>query len=340
MLSDRRVIRFFGGLLIAALCIWYLANQVDGASLRAALASAEIPPIILAIFIILITGPAKTWRWQLLYDPSKTRPAFVPTYAALMVGQMVNIISPISRLGDLARIFHLHQSSGVNRGESLGTLVSEKSFDLLFTVLLVLGLLPLMTVPQFISNPISTLAIVAVCLLLALYLLAFRGEWVLAVFGRITRLFPFAIASRLDKLAASTLQGLSALRDTRRILLLLLANIIVTMLSVATPFIMFRAFGLSLGIAEAMLLNIAVVLGLSLPGAPGRVGLFEGVVYAMLAYFGVADESIQLGYAIIFHVVVLAPPLLIGTILAVTSGYNWRESFSFARSGTQEVPTL
>ncbi len=338
MLRDRRVLRYIFGLLIAAVCIWYLAKQVSLDDLRTALASAEILPIIAAILVILITGPAKTWRWQLLYDPAKPKPPFLASYAALMVGQMVNIISPIARLGDVTRIFHLHQSSGVNRGETLGTMVSEKSFDSIFMLLTALILLPLITLPESIRGSLPSLAVVAIGLFVVLYLLAFRSQWVLMTFGRITQFFPARIQKRLDHMAASTLRGLTVLRNRNRLLLLLVSTAIITVLSIATPYILFAAFDLSLGLAEAMLLNFAVVLGLSLPGAPGRIGLFEGIVFTMLAYFGVADQSVQLGYAILYHLIVIVPPLFIGGMLAITSGYNWRESFRFMRADDDVEP--
>lgn len=310
--------RLLIGLLLAGGCLWFLGQQVDRDALTLALAAAEKLPIIVATVIILLTSIIKSWRWQLLFS-AETRPTSYATYRALMLGQMINLISPIPRLGDVVRIIDLHKSQNTNRAEAMGTLVSEKSFDMLFSVLTIVLLLPLIAVPQFISSPLLSLGIVVGLLLLSLALLVLRGQWVLGIFGRITAYLPQKIGQRLNKIAAATLHGFSALRDPRLIITHLLLNALLVLLAIATPWLLFRAFHLDLNLASAFLLNIAVLLGLTLPSAPARIGTFEGIVYAMLAYFSVTDEALQLSYAIVFHVVVVVPPLLIGTLFALTS---------------------
>lgn len=322
-----RLTRSAVGILLAAICVWWVARKVSAEDLRRAIATADIGLTSAAAAVIVLTSIVKAWRWQYLYS-AESRPPLSAAYRAIMVGQVVNLLSPVPRLGDIVRVFDLHQTAQTRRAESLGTLVSEKSFDMLFALLTILALLPLIVLPPFMSDSVAGFAAVVGLMFVLLTVLVMKGDWVLAIFGRITAMLPQRAETIANNLAASSLQGIRALRNPRILLLQLGLNILLIALAIATPFLMFQAFDLNLNIADAFLLNVAVMLGLTLPSAPARIGTFEGVVYAMLAYFGVSNEEVQLAYAIVFHAVVVVPPILIGALFLATSRYNWRRSIT------------
>ena len=142
--------RTVAGLLISAVAVYYFVRQTDADQLGSAFRSAKILPIVLAVVVIVLTSLAKAWRWQWLYHPAV--PKFRPTFRAIMTGQLLNIVSPIPRLGDVARLYQMQQSSDLPVGQTLGTIVTEKSFDLLLTVLLALLIIPLYNVPESVSQ--------------------------------------------------------------------------------------------------------------------------------------------------------------------------------------------
>ena len=314
-MTRRSALRLLSGFAIAAACIWYLAREVDMVSLRAALISAEPLPILAAAITFVLTTIAKAFRWQLLF-PLTHRIKLSSLWAILMIGQVINMLSPVPRLGDLSRVVQLHQRAKISRAEVLGTLVSEKSFDLIFTAILMAMLLPLITVPQVITNPFASIATITAFMLLMLYLLAFQAEWVLAVFGRITAIFPASIETRSNTLAQSILRGFSSLSDPATALKLLLINSLILFLSVASPLLILAAVGMKMSWLTAILIHIAVSLGLSLPGAPARIGLFEGIVFAVFVALGVTNEAQILAYAVLFHIIIIVPTLLSGAIAA------------------------
>ena len=314
------------GLIITGLALWFLSHDIQWADLRSAIQSARKDMIAWAVVVIVITGLLKGWRWQLLYYP--IRPSFLSVYRALMLGQMLNLISPIPRLGDLYRISQIHRGTQMTRAETVGTLVSEKSFDILITALMVLILIPFFAVPDFIQNRVITVALLAFGLIAALYLLVFQAEGILKLTGWFVSWLPEMISSRLLNLAERILMGLSALRNLRITSILILQSVAIGILSMLTPLLLFWAFDLTAyGVVEAVLMNTASILSLSVPSAPGKIGTFESVAVAMLAYFGIADDSLRLGYAILYHLVVFIPPILIGGYAALSGGLNLRDSF-------------
>ncbi|MEM9776146.1 MAG: lysylphosphatidylglycerol synthase transmembrane domain-containing protein [Chloroflexota bacterium] len=161
------------GLLISAGCVWYFSRSIDVSQLGDAFRSAKIGPIIWAVLVIVLTGFAKAWRWQWLYYPAV--PKLRPTFQALMTGQVINLVSPIPRLGDVARLYQMQRSSQLTVGQTLGTIVTEKSFDLLLTVLLAVVIIPFFAVPHFISEQLISLALIVVFLVGALYVVVFQA---------------------------------------------------------------------------------------------------------------------------------------------------------------------
>ena len=316
-----RLLHLTIGVVLAALCIWLVARDVDGAALREAVVSADPAFIALGTVFIILTGLLKSLRWRILYHP--VQPNLIAAYRATMLGQMINMVSPIPRLGDVARIGDLHGSAGFGRAQSVGTMISEKSLDLISAALTLLAVLPLLLVRSLVARPTLTVALMATTAIgmsVALWLAAFRGAWLLRIFGRILTPFPATIADPLHKLAARILDGLTALGNRTALTWAIVLSVIIMFTQLATPWLLFYAFDAlaHFGLVEATILHLALTVNISLPAPPGRLGVFEGITYATLTVLNVESEAVRLGYAILFHAVVLLPPLLIGAWVALT----------------------
>ncbi|MFK7804663.1 MAG: lysylphosphatidylglycerol synthase transmembrane domain-containing protein [Anaerolineae bacterium] len=317
--------RTIAGLLISAVSIYYFTQQVDVASLTGAFRAAKIAPIVWATIVIIVTLLAKAWRWQWLYYPAT--PNFRPTFRSLMSGHLINLISPIPRLGDVARLYQMQQSSGMSIGQTLGTIVSEKSFDLLLTVLLALVIIPIYNVPDIVSQQVFSLGLVAVFLIVALYFFVYQAERILNLAKYCLRPFPAKISTFLYKLVDRSLLGLAVLKNGRITFYLILLSTGIGILSFLTPLLLFRAFDLPLGIPEALLMNAVLILSISIPSAPGRIGTFEALVLAVLLLFGLADSPTNLAFALVYHAVGLVSTLLIGGWALALSDWKLRELF-------------
>lgn len=310
------------GLLIAAAAIWYFAQNVSAREVWAGIKSAELLPILLTIFIIITTGLTKSLRWKLLFSPSETQPPLRVSYAAVMLGQMVNLISPIPRLGDVMRLYHVHDSADTNIGQAFGTVVTEKSLDLLVMLITIVLLLPFLALE--VVNPLPTLGGIVAAVLIVLYLLAYQTAWVVQVAERTVGWLPNAISSRLMKLVNATLRGVSALRDPRLIIQLLLISGFISILHILPAYLLSQAFNFNLTFADAALINFAAFFGILIPAGAINIGVQELLISFVLAQLGIVDEAAALSYALVYRAVVILPPLLIGGFIATTLRWNWR----------------
>jgi uncharacterized membrane protein YbhN (UPF0104 family) len=71
------------------------------------------------------------------------------------------------------------------------------------------------------------------------------------------------------------------------------------------------ALDIHLPLAASLLVLIAVQIGISVPAAPGRVGVFEYACILALSVYGV-DQTAALGYGLVLHGVAQLPLLVFG----------------------------
>jgi len=88
-----------------------------------------------ALGALLLGNLLRGFRWQSLFPP-ETRPPYRPVFEAMLIGQFFNNVLP-ARAGEAARIVYLNQQTRTSRAETVGTVVSERAYDVL-SVLLIL----------------------------------------------------------------------------------------------------------------------------------------------------------------------------------------------------------
>ena len=232
--------------LLVVAGLWYLSSRVSLAAVGDALAAASPGWVALAVGVILATLALKGWRWQLMFPDENPPVPFRAAFWATTLGQYVNLIIPFLRLGEVARLYALNRETGVAPARALGTLVVEKTLDLIFFGLTIVFILPLVVLPDYVNQPGPWLLLLATALLTVLYLLAYRTAWVIGLWRRVVRPLPDRLEQWLLRVAVSGLEGLAALRDRRRALLLLLTSLLAAVLAVLMPYTLFPALGLSL----------------------------------------------------------------------------------------------
>ena len=322
----RRALPWLNLGLTAALIVaglWYLSSRMRLADVLGALAGAAPGWVLLAVAIFVLTLLLKGWRWQLMFSAEGAPIPFAAAFWGTALGQYVNLIVPFLRLGEVARLYALNRETGTPPSLALGTLVVEKTLDLIFFGLTIIFILPFVVLPDYVNRPGPWLLVLPAALLVILYLLAYRTAWVIGLWRRMLRPLPERPAAWLLRVAVSGLEGLAALRDRRRAALLLLASLALAVLAVVLPYVLFPALGLSLTLLDAALIHVVVSIAVTPPSTPAKLGVFNAAAALTLLQLGVADETIVAGYAILFYLVVIVPQIVFGLIAASRSHWHW-----------------
>ncbi len=285
--------------------VGWAAWSFDWQRVWSALGRAQPGWVVAALATVLLTIAARVLRWQGLLLPQRFGVGKLLT--ALLAGQVVNYVI-LSQLGVFVRAAALGPG---NRARALGTVVVEKLWDVMMLLGLVAALSLGLALPDWLVLPARLLALgsaVAIGLILAALLLQRRFSQTVGRWSHV-----------LGRWLSATLDGLEGIIRPQTFVWGLLGSLVVWGLGAATAWCVLRAFGMPSGAAPVLLLLAALQAGVAVPSLPGSVGVFEGICIGVLALFGVGREE-ALATGLVLHVVIFAPPLLLGGLLM------WRSS--------------
>jgi glycosyltransferase 2 family protein len=277
-----------------------------------ALANSNYWWLIPALLLLAAANLVRARRWQSLFQ-AQTRPPYVPTLEAMLVGQLFNNVLP-ARAGEVARIVFLHRRSGASRAEVTGTVLVERAFD----VLALLGLL-FVALPWFPSlSWIRAAAWLAIGLALSVAivsaLLVRYEDRPLEIASRPLQYLPFVSLEWVGRATANVGRGLAGIRRWRNAAAAGAWTIGSWLAIALSNWVLMQAFHLGLPFSAGLLIAIATGLGMVIPSAPGAVGIFEAATVVGLHAYGVPTSQ-ALSYALVLHAMNLVPYLLAGGAL-------------------------
>ncbi|MDI1323919.1 MAG: lysylphosphatidylglycerol synthase transmembrane domain-containing protein [Algoriphagus sp.] len=129
----KQIIQVTISLGIAIWIFWFLYRDIALDSLLAQIKSSNWWWIFASLSISLFGFWLRGWRWTLLIRPEegeKVKPN--RAYHAVMIGYLINLLIP--RAGEVARCGVLTRTNGISLGHLFGTVILERSVDLLFLV--------------------------------------------------------------------------------------------------------------------------------------------------------------------------------------------------------------
>ena len=121
-------------LLLGVALLWISFRNVDLQELWEGIKNANYSWIILAIACAIISHCFRALRWNLLIDALDYKTRFSTTFYAVMIGYMANLVVP--RMGEIARCGVLTKKEKIPFNALLGTVISERLFDLVVLILL------------------------------------------------------------------------------------------------------------------------------------------------------------------------------------------------------------
>jgi uncharacterized membrane protein YbhN (UPF0104 family) len=276
------------------------------------LATADGWWIAFSVIAIVSTMFTRLQRWAALLhplDPGGPTLLRATLLRALLIGQMLNFVLPL-RLGDVARSVIAARAPGLSVERVLGSIAIEKAWDWLTLAALALVVAVGVVVPVWYSIAIGSIAFVA-----ALVLIGFGAIAVVPLerwsprFDRLINRLSFG--DRVRRLFTSFV----ALRNRSTFGRCAAWSIATWGLGVVANYGVMRACGVE-SWSGALLLMVALMIGITLPPSIAALGLFEGVTISALGAVNVPLET-ALAIGLILHVVIFAPAVIGASALIV-----------------------
>ncbi|MBI5567053.1 MAG: flippase-like domain-containing protein [Chloroflexi bacterium] len=312
MMKPLRWLTIAAGALISVGIIWLIARDIDSRQFSRVLMVADGRWIAFSTIVILGTMFTRIKRWAALLHPIDLRG---PTLLrALLIGQVLNFVLPL-RLGDVARSVIVARSEGVPASglsveRALGSIALEKAWDWLTLAALALIVAVTVVVPMWYSIALRSIGLVAALVLIGFAVIALApvGPWVARLDRLIGRL---PLADRLRRLFTS----FTALRDRSTFGRCAVWSITTWGLGVVANYAGMRAYGVE-SWSGALVLMVALMIGITLPPSIAALGLFEGVTISALGAVNVPLET-ALAIGLTLHVVIFAPAVIGAGLLIV-----------------------
>ena len=300
-------IRLLIGVGLAALAIYLLSRQVHWGTALQYLRLASPVWVLVALGFILVNDVAKTLRWRLLFPPGQL-PSRGYAFGALMSGQLLNFVLPL-RSGDLTRAYFMGRYRGASTATAVGTIGAEKVIDLTILGFLFALVLPSFILPAWLGSPERSAfigAIVGLMLWVGVLVALPIGQRVLA---RLAMSRP--VLSKPSRALSGLLDGLQALRHVRLLPWLLAFSVAAWAAGILVNTALLRAVGLPPTLLNSVLVVLIIQSGISVPLAPGQIGVFEALAVLALSLTGLPAEQ-ALAFGILLHIVVLSIPVVVG----------------------------
>lgn len=323
------------GIAVTLGLLYWVLRGTSFSDVAGHLKAARPGPLILAVILATASFPVRTIRWRILLRTADGGPvSWSALWHATAMGFMANNTLPF-RLGEVVRSFAASRLGGVPLATALSSIAVERALDALTLVALLGVALFRAGLPANTEVMGARLDVVAVraggfCAVIfagALFVVLFP----IAAERMVRALIPFRrLADRVVGLIENLRQGFGVLRSPSRLGAAVFWSLFHWLLTGASFYAAFGAFGIQVDFAGALLLQSLLAFGIAAPSTPGYFGIFELVTAAALALFGV-PAAIGVAYGITYHVATFLPITLLGLWSLARTGLSMRDATAAQR---------
>ena len=292
------------------------------------LSNVSLGYVGIACLMVLITFLFRTWRWSVLLRTAGYRVPSDTAFKCIMFSWFINYILP-ARIGDFARGMSLKTTEKTPLSISLPTIVVERAMDLI-----TLALMMVLTMYFFArDSPLFSIGAGAFVLGMSLII-------VLLLVSKYDYIIQQKFESRFNFLRETLpllKEGIGNMyRNPQAIFLCFMLSVPVWFFEIACLFFAARAVHFQLGFALSTLAGISAFVAQSLPTTPAGIGIHEGSIAGVLAFFGI-KTSIGTSIALVDHFARALVTYVVGSVSAVHIGLNSREYFAGLNSKSEVV---
>ncbi len=313
--SSKRALQVIIPLGLALGLFWYLYKDLSLDQLTEALGETSFFWVFLSVVISLLGYYIRAWRWQVLINAGrKNKVNLSPVFWSLMVGYLVNLILP--RAGELARCAALNRVKPISMGNLLGTVVLERTVDMLFMLLTVfLALLVENHIFVTLLNELGILGgiwnlvdkfwpfiLIGIALLFIIGYLVFKG------LGR------SQFVQKARHFVMQFMTGFKSLAVIEKVWGFWLASVSIWIIYYLMMYWLALAMPVTQSLSPSAVLMVMVMgsIGMVVP-VQGGIGTFHALVAFILLYYGVAEAQGKI-FAIVVHGSQVLTIILVGLL--------------------------
>jgi glycosyltransferase 2 family protein len=256
---------------------------------------------------------------------------FIESLTSIGIAQFYNVILP-ARMGELIRTYFLSKLNGIKKATVLSYILVEKVIDVLLILTLLLVIIVFFVQGEVqLFNALSYLVVILSLIIVVMFLyIRFNKNMILIL----KMIFPINIYRKFDLLNEEIFSGLhffkSKIQIIKSILLLLLSWICILAIFglVSYPFVEL----LDLPLYSCLVFMVFSALSLSIPSAPGGIGVVHFGLYLAVTLLGgeIVDTQTDIvaAFVISTHFFVILLDVFVGGSIMIFYKINYKKAYS------------
>jgi hypothetical protein len=230
-----------------------------------------------------------------------------------------------ARAGEFFRPFYFSQKGIADSGETLGSVVLERFFDGIIVLLLILISFQNFTGNDVLKKASIITAIFYLIIFIGIILAIFRRQMFEKITQKIIGYLPQKIGNFINEIVLKFIDGLSSVKDKKRLFNIFIFSIISWFFSILTTWIGFKSFGFSENFIQASFLLTVLSISSMIPASPGTIGVYEYFCIFTLCNILNHSEATSTAFALIMHAFQYFYILIAGIIIIFIDGIKIRE---------------
>ena len=309
------------GVPASILFLWLAARGIDYSELRRLLSNADLTLILLAMAAMLVVYAVQATRWRLIARHERLLPRRV-FFGMIVASLAVNNVVP-GRPGELLRGYWFSRAAGVPVSRGFGTVVVDRSSDVLVLFALLTLTLPLVAHEAWVKTVYVGALVLAGAVALALTVVWWyvsrspRG----VARGLAPELPRSATRRFLSGVVRSTAQSLKTVDLVPVFALSVLAWVIWG----AGAWLAAESLGIRMSGVEIVFATALINLGVAIPSSPGFVGTYQWLTVSTLALFGI-DRTDAFAFSVLLHAIWFVPTTVLGFAIGIFAGLLRRDA--------------
>ena len=309
------------GIICSAVIIGVLIYFIDWNVLRDALKNCSIQLFLILFALQTVSFYFRGMAWRVILNDEPSR---LNCFFTITEGYLLNLL-PL-RLGEIGRSVIMGGLIGRSPFYVFTTVILERIFDVLITLIMLVITIPLMASVSFTGTIYYVLFGVLLAGIAFMFWMAAHQQQFMDFLKKIikpeTKVGKFVLPK-----VEFLLSGMGILTQPKRFLVWLFWILATWACWIATLQVAMRDFFPQLPFWAGLFIQGIGALGGAIPSAPAGIGVVEGAYVVSLGFFGI-DQSSALAFGLVMHAIAIVTPILWGLIGFSVQGLKLGEVFT------------
>ena len=309
------------GIFFSLFFLWLALRKINFQAIPEVLSEININYFLLLIISYTLEMVTRAHRWLIIQEKEKL--TFKYSFFGLILTFFFNNILP-ARAGEFFRPYYFAKKDLADSGETLAAVVLERFFDGVMLLTLILISFQNFTSNETLKQASIITAVFYTIVLVGILLAIFSRSLFEKITGYFYGLLHKKIGDFLSNLTHKFIDGLSTIKDFKRLVKIILSSAVCWFCSVITIWLGFKAFGLEDNLVLASFVLTVLSISSMIPASPGNIGVYE---YFCVFTFNVLGHSAEKGtaFSIVMHGTQYLYILVLGIIIAIIEGIKVKE---------------